>query len=507
MPHRDREYNCDYNRGCERDCDCDIKCYKKLKACEFWAEKADIEKLCAEKLDAKEACLGSCVSDSLDAQNICVNQLGASNACIQDLNAARGSVQSLTVNDLCVANSLRANNFLNCGKYRAAATYSANVVYNLGSDINFDTVLDDPNSNLQVAPTRYTVPVSGYYMASFKYDVSNLISASGPLLGSPIGNPQILVNGVVINDMYTAWLTFANRQKLILSTLMRLKPGDIITLRYNILALDSTGAINVAGTVDVAGTGLQDGNSNFQISFLNADCTDMPCEPSLPCQPCTPRKCSPCEPCEPCDGLKAPYLNPIVVSPAGSNNYMVSWNHVKDANAYVLEQDTHANFSAPLIVSQGNVLSKSFMNQAPGTYYYRVFASSSKDNSPYSNVQSVSLGVAPQPPVAPVLNPISTDPLGSNNYMVSWNAVASALSYTLYQSSDPGLANPVVVAQGNMLSQSFVNQPNGSYFYGVLASNAAGNSPMSNIQGIVINVPLARQAASAPANMRARPGR
>lgn len=91
-------------------------------------------------------------------------------------------------------------------------------------------------------------------------------------------------------------------------------------------------------------------------------------------------------------------------------------------------------------------------------------------------------------PTAPILNPIVISSTSPNTYTLSWNNVANATSYTLQSATTSNFAHPVVVAQGSMVSQTFNNQPNGTYFYRVSASNSTGTSPFSNTQSIVINV-------------------
>lgn len=106
------------------------------------------------------------------------------------------------------------------------------------------------------------------------------------------------------------------------------------------------------------------------------------------------------------------------------------------------------------------------------------------------NLKAVADGtVQPIPPQAPVLNTVMVDPQNPSNYTVSWSDVSGATSYTLQQDISNTFSNPKVVAQGYLHSQNFVSQPNGTYYYRVLAANSAGSSAWSNVQKIVINVP------------------
>lgn len=185
---------------------------------------------------------------------------------------------------------------------------------------------------------------------------------------------------------------------------------------------------------------------------------------------------------------KAPVLNSIKLDANSSNSYTVSWSSVANATSYILQQDSANNFPNPQVITQGNVLSYHLTNQAVGTYFYRVIASNTAGNSPYSNISSINIKQTPPPtiPQSPVLNPITLDSNSSNSYMVSWNSVANATSYSLQQDSTSNFSNPQVIAQGNILSYHLTNQAVGSYFYRVVASNTAGNSPYSNVESINI---------------------
>jgi len=182
----------------------------------------------------------------------------------------------------------------------------------------------------------------------------------------------------------------------------------------------------------------------------------------------------------------APVLNSI--QPASNQSYTVSWNGVAGATSYVLQQSTTNQFSNAQTVAQGNILSKVFSNQPNGVYYYRVLASNDAGNSPYSNVQSVTISQPMNVPSAPVLNPIQ--PTSAQSYTVSWNSVAGATSYLLQQSSTDQFSNAQTVAQGNVLSKTFSNQPQGVYYYRALAANDAGNSPYSNVRNITVTQPV-----------------
>lgn len=334
------------------DCDCDCRnqldldklCCKKIKA-----HKIRVKELCAEEIGSDKICANSVISKDMSTDTLCANKLqlngefcaqslsspmlcaqqvsatqadlnsaciakmGADNACIQNLIALNAEVTNLTANQLCVPGPLSVANLLNCGKYRASATYSMLTSYSLGADIDFDVILDDPNGNMLAGPSRYTAPVSGYYSVMLNINEQNLIPSSGfgPVLGVPAANTQLYVNGILYRETYTSFLAFFAQQKAVLSGILLLNAGDVVTMRYNILALNSaSGLVSIPGTIDSQGDGTSANSSIFQIHMLSVNCPDLPCAPSGQCSPCSPMQCVPCQPstmpcatcipCEPC---------------------------------------------------------------------------------------------------------------------------------------------------------------------------------------------------------------
>lgn len=256
-------------------------------------------------------CANSIIATSLDADAICANHINSGDGRFSYLTTLTACVGDLAVNDLCISGTLRTANLLNCGKYRATVTYSTNTTYTLGDLIDFDTVLDDPNGDVTVAgSTQYHVPVSGYYIITFQLDQINLQTSDGPILGVPVAFPQVLINGIQRRALLAPFLSFFNEQAATLTFLASLKAGDVVEMKYEVLAINqSVGQISLSGTVDIIGNGTEDIASVFKISLLNVDCIDLPCAPisCAPIQPCTPRQCipscvtpAPCGPCESC---------------------------------------------------------------------------------------------------------------------------------------------------------------------------------------------------------------
>ncbi|MHC4599393.1 MAG: S8 family serine peptidase, partial [Planctomycetota bacterium] len=164
-----------------------------------------------------------------------------------------------------------------------------------------------------------------------------------------------------------------------------------------------------------------------------------------------------------------------ITVPANSStgNYTVSWSAVAGASSYDLEEDTNPAFPSPTTVYSGAATSFNVTGNATGTYYYRVRATNAGGTSGWTVGGNPCVVLLPPPAPASI-----TVPPGSitGNYTVSWAASATATSYTLEEDTNPGFTSPTVVYSGPATSFNVVANPNGTYYYRVLATNASGNS-------------------------------
>jgi hypothetical protein len=231
--------------------------------CPLPLNQLNLDKACIQCLSAGCAQIQQSVS-----QNACVS--GALQA--SQVWGAQGYFNSLSstnanFTNACISN-LTATNFNPSTSYRATLNYAANTTYTLGSLLNFTNIVDDPNNNVLLAPTTsYTAPVTGYYDFTFKVNITAITPSSGPILGNPVANPQIFVNGILVREIYAPFISFFNAQSVILDSLITLQKGDVVTMEYNVLAGAGT---PVAGTVNIVGTGVENGNSFFKIILLSA---------------------------------------------------------------------------------------------------------------------------------------------------------------------------------------------------------------------------------------------
>lgn len=286
----------------ESDQDFDVKGFQNHDDRDDHCSPLKITNLCSHRIKAK-----SIAAKRLCAQKIQADHLHAEHAtvtrklCAHDVHAPKACLGDLTVENICSNGLTKVNTFQQCGKYRATAVFSTVTTYTLGTPVNFDVELDDPNNNQTVAPFSYTAPLSGYYIVTLQIDQRNLQTFGGdPILGTPVANIDIQVNGVTRRQAFFPYLTFHNEQFANISALVSLRAGDVVTARYTVFALNDGGFGSVAGTVDILGNGSTDNQSIFKIHYLSSDCVDLPCGgcnfncetkqdqccPKLDCNPC-----------------------------------------------------------------------------------------------------------------------------------------------------------------------------------------------------------------------------
>lgn len=293
------------------------------------SNELDLEKLCVECAKMNCAKIQQVISDNVCSQTIWAKNLNvenesANNLCVSGIFQANQisagmiggnsiCVKEGTINTLCVDNLSVGSSFSAFSKYRATINFSAPFIYTLGTDLNFDNIVDDPNNNISFVPfTSYTAPVAGYYQLTYIVNMTNLVSTGDPILGTPVANAEIYVNGLLVRESFSPFLSFLNAQKVIVSSLITLQMGDVVSMKYNVLSGNGTAAV---GTVDIAGNGAENGNSLFKIIFLSGlvegggggtgeACAICPtvsisCSPVItPCQPLvTPGGPNPCDSC------------------------------------------------------------------------------------------------------------------------------------------------------------------------------------------------------------------
>ena len=289
---------------CKNELNLDKLCVECFRTHKIKAKKIITNDLCAQHIDVKDLSAENeiandiCVSGTLQASHLMADSGIMNKLCVTNAN----------ITNACIAN-LTSISQIPCTTYRATVNYSADTTYILGAFLNFDNIVDDPSASVSLAPTTYTAPKTGYYMLTYKVNITNVVSTNGPVLGIPVANPEIYVNGLLVREAYSPFLAFFSTQKVMIDSLITLQMGDQVTMKYNILGGNG---IAVTGTVDIVGAGNEDGNSLFKIIFLTSLCS-VPSGDQPECPPCPEVfiDCDPVKtPCLPChDGDMMPMRN------------------------------------------------------------------------------------------------------------------------------------------------------------------------------------------------------
>jgi len=171
----------------------------------------------------------------------------------------------------------------------------------------------------------------------------------------------------------------------------------------------------------------------------------------------------------------APVLSPIG-NTDGDGDYLVEWSDVAGATSYLLEEDDNSEFSSPTVRYTGAVSQFQVSGRGTGLWYYRVRAGNAGGDSPWSNMERVSVLTA-----APELAPIENAD-GNGQYLVDWSDVTGAITYSLEEDDDPGFGSPTMRYNGVGSAYQITAQPGGTWYYRVRASNHGGDGFWSNTE-------------------------
>jgi hypothetical protein len=162
-----------------------------------------------------------------------------------------------------------------------------------------------------------------------------------------------------------------------------------------------------------------------------------------------------------------------------------TWNSVSSASSYSLQVSTDSTFTASLIINQSGLtsLTQTISGLTNNTiYFWRIRATNAAGNSSWSAVFKFTTTLA-----APILSlPAKNATNQAISLTMSWNAVSSAISYTLQVATDSSFANTIGLFfnQSGLTStsQSISDLENGTiYYWRVNATNASGTSVWSTV--------------------------
>ena len=179
---------------------------------------------------------------------------------------------------------------------------------------------------------------------------------------------------------------------------------------------------------------------------------------------------------------------PVLLSPASSATGVsiaptLNWNASTGATSYTLQVSTSPTYSS-FVVNQSAIAGTSYgvtglLNNT--IYYWRVSATNGGGTSAYSTGFAFTTIIAA--PAAPVLvSPASASTGVSGTPTLSWNASATAASYTVEVSANAGFS-PDIINQTGVAATSYVAgglSANTTYYWRVSATNAGGAGSASS---------------------------
>lgn len=205
---------------------------------------------------------------------------------------------------------------------------------------------------------------------------------------------------------------------------------------------------------------------------------------------------------------EAPALNDPGATSVSGSSFTVSWNKVSRAVSYTLERDVDSSFPSPIVIYAGenNSYTGNPSVASATTYYYRVKASNSVGDSPWSNAVDIKItvGAPPTAPSAPTLNDPGSSLSAGTSFSISWSKPAGAANYILQRDTNSSFSSPAEVYSGTKNNTAETLSPSDAttYYYRAKASNSAGSSSWSNTVDIEITVeapPPSVDPPSAPA--------
>lgn len=192
----------------------------------------------------------------------------------------------------------------------------------------------------------------------------------------------------------------------------------------------------------------------------------------------------------------APTLSASQTSAASANSFYLNWSNQTTATSYYLQRDTSDSFSNPTEIYTGTNYADILQNIAPNadtTYYYRVRASNTCGNSPWSSYASVAVTISSSGnctlPITPTLS-FSKNPVdGNTNFTVSWTTGGNnIIKYTLERdtSSTFNNASSFNITDSTQYTQNLAPSVDTYYRYRVRGQNSCGYGNWSATQSVKV---------------------
>src|SRR5581483_11668534 len=125
---------------------------------------------------------------------------------------------------------------------------------------------------------------------------------------------ELYVSGTLRRQVFLPYLSFLRSQSSLLTSLVFMKKGDELLIKYNVMVLDQTnGLMPYPGQVTlVGGPTVEHYRSFLYVEYLSTDMASLNCSSCdvtcSPCQPCKPNAvCVACfKPCPDCNNSCEP---------------------------------------------------------------------------------------------------------------------------------------------------------------------------------------------------------
>ena len=185
----------------------------------------------------------------------------------------------------------------------------------------------------------------------------------------------------------------------------------------------------------------------------------------------------------------APVLNAILPNPDYDGIINLNWNDVSGATEYYIYRNTSTITSVssltPIATTSVSDYQDTIMSN--GTYYYVIVAGNIAGNSSISNCESVEIIFAPN---APILDAIVPNPDYDGVINLNWNDVSGATEYYIYRNTSiiTSVSGLTPIATTSVSNYQDIIISNGTYYYIIVAGNAAGNSSISNCENVKVEL-------------------
>lgn len=165
----------------------------------------------------------------------------------------------------------------------------------------------------------------------------------------------------------------------------------------------------------------------------------------------------------------APLSPPYLQSPALTGTLSLSWNPVSNTTLYNIYSSSSQDGTYSLLNSTANI---TFLTSFSGVVYYKITAVNAYGESSFSNI----INSGEFHSAAPYIYDVS---VVDNNVILSWNSAVGATLYKVYRSTSQNGTYSLFNTTSNLQINDIVSDT--VYFYKIIASNAEGYSPESNI--------------------------